>query len=276
MVAAVRWGTAARMSVAAARSTNVGPSRRVVRKAVRRAMDLAKSAGARRCVPLRVSGAFHSPLMKPAGEKLAVVLGAIQFNPPKFKFVANVTGDFTSDPDEIRSLLIKQITNPVRWTDSIQKLADVVAGYFVPAVITDNDDDRQGYGYVAFVYDQHRWRGPGLPCPAGRRGVEAGDIALRIVRIHETLHLAHGGEGPLRGPFGRETHAGAGDDGDVGHGAHDRDRGLVGTRPPPGEGEDGDVLPLHPPPPEVRDRAEEQDRGEQGEAGDGGIANVVA
>jgi len=101
------------------------------KKAVRRAMDLAKSAGARRCVPLRVSGAFHSPLMKPAGEKLAVVLGAIQFNPPKFKFVANVTGDFTSDPDEIRSLLIKQITNPVRWTDSIQKLVDAGFDTFV-------------------------------------------------------------------------------------------------------------------------------------------------
>ncbi len=101
------------------------------KKAVRRAMDLAKSAGARRCVPLRVSGAFHSPLMKPAGEKLAVVLSAIQFNPPKFKFVANVTGDFTSDPDEIRSLLIKQITNPVRWTDSIQKLVDAGFDTFV-------------------------------------------------------------------------------------------------------------------------------------------------
>lgn len=50
---------------------------------------------------------------------------------------------------------------------------------FVPAVITDNDDDRQGYGYVAFVYDQHRWRGPGLPCPAGRE--EAIDHASRCI-----------------------------------------------------------------------------------------------
>lgn len=39
---------------------------------------------------------------------------------------------------------------------------------FVPALVTDNTNDRQGYGYVAFVYDQRRWRGPGLPCPAGQ------------------------------------------------------------------------------------------------------------
>lgn len=93
------------------------------RRAVEKAMGLAKSSGARRCVSLRVSGAFHSPLMKPAEEKLTAALSSIRFNPPRSKFVANVTGDFTSDPDEIRSLLIKQITNPVRWTDSIEKLA---------------------------------------------------------------------------------------------------------------------------------------------------------
>ena len=39
---------------------------------------------------------------------------------------------------------------------------------FVPALVTDNDSESQGYGYVAFVYDQRRWRGPGLPCPAGQ------------------------------------------------------------------------------------------------------------
>ncbi|MHC5002331.1 MAG: hypothetical protein ACYTJ0_04340 [Planctomycetota bacterium] len=50
---------------------------------------------------------------------------------------------------------------------------------FVPAVVTDNDNDRQGYGYVAFVYDQQRWRGPGLPCPAGRS--EAVEHAARCV-----------------------------------------------------------------------------------------------
>lgn len=50
---------------------------------------------------------------------------------------------------------------------------------FVPAVIMDNEDDRQGYGYVAFVYDQQRWRGPGLPCPSGR--AEAMEHAARCV-----------------------------------------------------------------------------------------------
>jgi len=50
---------------------------------------------------------------------------------------------------------------------------------FVPAIITDNTNDRQGYGYVAFVHDGHRWRGPGLPCPAGQ--MEAVRHASRCV-----------------------------------------------------------------------------------------------
>jgi hypothetical protein len=50
---------------------------------------------------------------------------------------------------------------------------------FIPAIITDNTNDRQGYGYVAFVHDGHRWRGPGLPCPAGQ--LEAVRHASRCV-----------------------------------------------------------------------------------------------
>lgn len=50
---------------------------------------------------------------------------------------------------------------------------------FIPAVITDNDEDRQGYGYVAFVFDHRRWRGPGLPCPPGQ--ADAVEHAARCV-----------------------------------------------------------------------------------------------
>ena len=48
------------------------------------------------------------------------------------------------------------------------KIVNTIRLGFMPVIITDNGTDRQGYGYVAFVYDGHRWRGPGLPCPNGR------------------------------------------------------------------------------------------------------------
>jgi [acyl-carrier-protein] S-malonyltransferase len=101
------------------------------KRAVLLAMDLARSSGARRCIPLNVSGAFHSPLMKPAEERLAEVLGEIEFRSPRFGFVANVTGDFTSDPSEIRGALIRQLTSPVRWTRSIETLAQAGFDTFV-------------------------------------------------------------------------------------------------------------------------------------------------
>jgi hypothetical protein len=65
---------------------------------------------------------------------------------------------------------------------------------FVPALITDITDDRQGYGYVAFVYDHNRWRGPGLPCPAGQS--EAVKHAARCVSPLGQAETAPGADGP--------------------------------------------------------------------------------
>ena len=101
------------------------------RKAVERAVEAAKRLGAKRCVMLRVSGAFHSPLMRSAQEGLEAELDGMGFKPPEVKLVQNVTGDFESDPDRIKANLIRQLTSPVRWTDSVERMIEEGAEVFV-------------------------------------------------------------------------------------------------------------------------------------------------
>ena len=90
---------------------------------VDRLMELAKDAGAKRAVRLNVSGAFHSPLMAPAAEGLAVALEAAELRAPGFPVASNVTGDLVEDADEAGALLRRQLTAPVRWTDVVTTLA---------------------------------------------------------------------------------------------------------------------------------------------------------
>jgi [acyl-carrier-protein] S-malonyltransferase len=90
---------------------------------VERAMALCKDAGAKRCLPLPVSGAFHSPLMQPAAEGLAEALAAATMHTPKVPVVANVTGEAVTDPARARELLVQQLTAPVRWTTVMERLA---------------------------------------------------------------------------------------------------------------------------------------------------------
>jgi [acyl-carrier-protein] S-malonyltransferase len=78
--------------------------------------------GARRAIRLNVAGAFHTPLMQPAAEKLRAELDAAQIRKPAYPVVANVTGRPTDDPGEIRALLVQQITSPVRWVDCMRWL----------------------------------------------------------------------------------------------------------------------------------------------------------
>jgi [acyl-carrier-protein] S-malonyltransferase len=99
--------------------------------AVERAMELAKSAGARRVVKLNVSGAFHSPLMEPAVAGLAEQLDSVRFTQPAFPVVSNVTAQPVSDPAEARRLLIEQLTSPVRWTASVQAMLAAGATNFL-------------------------------------------------------------------------------------------------------------------------------------------------
>ena len=100
--------------------------------AVNRVVALASAEiGARRCRPLQVSGAFHSPLMAPAQQKFKTVLKGITLHPPKRDVAMNVTGEVASDAAEMRRLLFQQITAPVQWEKSLQTLAAAGISHFV-------------------------------------------------------------------------------------------------------------------------------------------------
>jgi len=90
---------------------------------VMKAVKLAKEKGGRG-IPLRVSGAFHSPLMETATEPFSKVLTRVEFKEPDKSFYANVTGNKENEPEKIRELLSKQITSPVRWTDTIKNMIE--------------------------------------------------------------------------------------------------------------------------------------------------------
>jgi len=91
--------------------------------AVIEACEACKAAGAKRAIRLPVSGAFHSPLMKPAADAFAAFLGTISFNTPRCPVISNVSAELETDPVRIRELLLRQLTSPVRWVDSMKVLA---------------------------------------------------------------------------------------------------------------------------------------------------------
>lgn len=91
---------------------------------VERAMELAKEAGAKRCLPLPVSGAFHSPLLAPAVDGLALALDAERWQDPTVPVVANVNAEPVATASEARALLLQQLTAPVQWTRVMRTLAD--------------------------------------------------------------------------------------------------------------------------------------------------------
>lgn len=100
--------------------------------AVNRVVALASAEiGARRCRPLPVSGAFHSPLMEPAQKAFGSVLNGVALHPPRLEVAMNVTGEFASDAEEIQRLLFQQITAPVQWEKSLQTLAASGISHFV-------------------------------------------------------------------------------------------------------------------------------------------------
>ena len=99
------------------------PAQNVVsgsKAAVERALDLAKAAGAKRALLLPVSAPFHCALMAPAAEEMAGALADVTMHAPKVPVVANVIAQAVSDPDQIRKLLIEQVTGQVRWLSSVE------------------------------------------------------------------------------------------------------------------------------------------------------------
>jgi [acyl-carrier-protein] S-malonyltransferase len=91
-------------------------------QAVQKAAELAKAAGAKRAVLLEVGGAFHSPLMQQARDGLKAFLDHMTINKPTKPVVANVTGKNVSTADDIRRLLVEQVTAPVRWAQTMSHL----------------------------------------------------------------------------------------------------------------------------------------------------------
>ena len=90
------------------------------KEAVKKAAEKLLEAGAFRAVPLKVSGPFHSPLLKRAGEKLWFLLEHTKISVPSIAFVSNVTAQGVQNPEEIKNLLSKQVYSSVRWQQSVE------------------------------------------------------------------------------------------------------------------------------------------------------------
>lgn len=90
--------------------------------AINEACEKLKAAGAKRALPLKVGGAFHSPLMQPAKEELQKAIETTSFNTPKCPIYQNVDGKPHTNSDEIKANLIAQLTSSVRWTASVKAM----------------------------------------------------------------------------------------------------------------------------------------------------------
>ena len=124
---------------------------------VEKAAEALKAAGAKRAIMLPVSAPFHSSLLQPAAEKLAVELAQVEFHEPKIPVVANVNGKASVSKDGIRELLVTQAANPVLWEDCVATVAEsgatvcievgpgkVLTGFtkkIAPQVVTLNVED---------------------------------------------------------------------------------------------------------------------------------------
>ena len=98
---------------------------------VEKACEALKAAGAKRALILPVNGAFHSPLMQPAQERLAAAIEKTKFRKATIPVYQNITTTAVSNPDEIKKNLISQLTGPVKWTQSVQNMIKDGATSFV-------------------------------------------------------------------------------------------------------------------------------------------------
>ena len=98
---------------------------------ISKACEKLKEAGAKRAMPLSVSGAFHSPFMQPAKEELEAAINATELKAPRCPVYQNVDGKSYTSPEEIKTNLIAQLTAPVRWTKTIQQMIADGASEFI-------------------------------------------------------------------------------------------------------------------------------------------------
>lgn len=99
--------------------------------AVARAIELIKAAGAKRALPLPVSAPFHCSLMQPAGERLAEILVPIPLAPMTIPVVTNVEALPNEDPGRVKDLLVRQVSAPVRWEESVAKMSELGVERFI-------------------------------------------------------------------------------------------------------------------------------------------------
>ena len=100
--------------------------------AVAAAATIAKELGIKRAIPLATAGAFHSPFMQSAREKLAAVLETVSFNPPKFPVLSNVTGEpHSDDPEVIKATMVEQVTGTTNWAKDVETAKSLGATTFV-------------------------------------------------------------------------------------------------------------------------------------------------
>jgi [acyl-carrier-protein] S-malonyltransferase len=101
------------------------------KEGVAEACEALKTAGAKRALPLSVSGAFHSPIMQPAKEELETAIKETVFSAPRCPIYQNVDALPHTDPEEIKANLIAQLTAPVRWTATITNMIKDGAQEFI-------------------------------------------------------------------------------------------------------------------------------------------------
>ncbi len=122
------------------------------KEAVERAIEIAKEKGCRRAVLLPVSAPFHCPLMQPAAERMEEALQEVEIATPAVPLVANVRAAAVSDADEIRSLLVEQVTGMVRWRESVlymkeqgvEELVELGAGKVLSGLVRRIDRSMSG------------------------------------------------------------------------------------------------------------------------------------
>lgn len=101
------------------------------RESLVRAMDLARAMGARYIMPLKVSGAFHSPLMQPATEGMAEAISNLDFNTPSVPIVVNSTAQPATTPVELKDELLQQLSSCVHWQQSVEYMVDAGVDTFI-------------------------------------------------------------------------------------------------------------------------------------------------
>ncbi len=101
------------------------------KESVEKASEALKEAGAKRVLPLNVSGPFHSPMLEEAGKELGQVLENVELSPLEIPYVTNVTAEYVTDISETKALLAQQVASSVRWQQSVENMIDDGVDTFV-------------------------------------------------------------------------------------------------------------------------------------------------